>query len=165
VLDNVRPGLVESVGALTRNGSPLPEPADLADLIRAGLPTAAEALDPHFADIGPFYDSKGAQLQLGGVTKQALDSRRHTGSVLAMRTGDGHWLYPAWQFTGKGGVHPVLTPVLRALRPLDGWTAAVWLVAGHSDFGGQSPREALRRQIDPQLVAAAARQDALALTA
>jgi hypothetical protein len=165
VLDNVRPGLVESVSALSRNGSPLPDPADLAVLIRAGLPTAPATLDPHFADAGPFYDSKGAQLQLGGVTKQALDSRRHTGSVLAMRTGDGHWLYPAWQFTGQGGVHPALAPVFKALRLLDGWSAAVWLISDHPDFGGKSPRRALRGQVDPDLVAEVARQDALALTA
>jgi len=165
VLDNVRPGLVEAVGALTRAGSPLPEPADIADLLRVGLPTAPAALDPHFADVGPFYDSRGAQVQLGGITKQALDSRRHSGSVLAMRTGDGHWLYPAWQFTGKGGIHLGLVPALKALRSLDGWAAAVWLVSAHPDFGGQSPRQALRRKVDPELVAAVARHDALALTA
>ena len=151
---------------LSHHGSALPEPHDLALLLGAGLPGAGPAdLDPHFDGLGPFYDSSGALHQLGGVTKQALASRRTNESVLAMRTGDGQWLYPAWQFSGDGGVHPVLVPALKALRGLDRWAAGVWLVTAHPDLSGSSPRQALRDGTDPETVARLARRDTAALVA
>lgn len=166
VLLAVRPQLLDRVHELANHGSPLPEPRELALLLGAGLPVAGPPeLDPHFADLGPFYDSAGALHQLGGVTKQALGSRRTHQSILSMRTGDGQWLYPAWQFTGAGGVHPALVPVLRALRGLDRWAAGVWLVAPHPDLSGSSPRQALRDGTDPATVARLARHDTSALVA
>lgn len=166
VLLEVRPQLLERVRELSHSGSELPDPRDLALLLGAGLPGAGPAeLDPHFAGLGPFYDSAGARHQLGGVTKQALGSRRANQTVLAMRTGDGHWLYPAWQFTGSGGIHPVLVPVLKALRGLDRWAAGGWLVAAHPDLAGSSPREALRHGADPATITRLARRDTSALVA
>jgi len=166
VLLEVRPQLLARVRELFDRGSALPEPRDLAMLLGAGLPGASPAeLDPHYADLGPFYDSAGALHQLGQVTKQALASRRTNESVLAMRTGDGQWLYPAWQFTGTGGIHPVLVPVLKALRGLDRWAAGVWLVAHHPDLSGSSPRQALRDGTDPDTVAQLALRDKTALAA
>lgn len=166
VLLEVRPQLLDRVRELSHHGSPLPEPRDLARLLGAGLPNAGPVdLDPHFADLGPFYDSAGALHQLGGVTKQALGSRRANQSVLAMRAGDGQWLYPAWQFTGDGGIHPALVPVLKALRGLDRWAAGVWLVADHPDLLGSSPRQALRHGTDPATVTRLARRDTAALVA
>lgn len=166
VLLEVRPQLLDRVRELSRHGSTLPEPRDLARLLGAGLPGAGPAeLDAHFSGVGPFYDSAGALHQLGGITKQALAGRRANKSVLAMRAGDGQWLYPAWQFTGDGGVHPVLVPVLRALRGLDRWAAGVWLVAEHPDLAGSSPRQALRHGTDPATVVGVARRDAAALVA
>lgn len=166
VLLEVRPRLLDRVRELSRRGSALPEPRDLAQLLGAGLPGAGPAdLDPHFSDLGPFYDSAGALHQLGGVTKQALASRRTNETVLAMRSGDGQWLYPAWQFTGAGGIHPALVPVLKALRGLDRWAAGVWLVAAHPDLSGASPRQALRDGTDPATVARLARRDTSTLVA
>ncbi|WP_157829651.1 hypothetical protein [Nocardioides alpinus] len=166
VLLQVRPQLLDRIHELADRGSPLPEPRELALLLGAGLPAAGPVeLDPHFADLGPFYDSAGALHQLGNVTKQALASRRTNETVLAMRTGDGQWLYPAWQFTGDGGIRPALVPVLKALRGLDRWAAGVWLVAAHPDLSGSSPRQALRAGADPATVACLARRDAAALAA
>lgn len=166
VLHAVRPQLLDRVRELAGHGTALPEPRDLALLLGAGLPGAGPAaLDPHYADLGPFYDSAGAIHQLGGVTKQALGSRRTHQSVLAMRAGDGQWLYPAWQFTGDGRVHAVLTPVLKSLRGLDRWAAGVWLVSGHPDLDGSSPRQALRDGTDPETVARLALRDTSALVA
>ena len=93
--------LLGRVTRLRRAGMPLPEPNQLADLLRANLPDTPVELDPHYADLGPFYDSRGAAQQLGGITKQALSDRRKTRTVLAMRAVGGRWLYPAWQFTGS----------------------------------------------------------------
>ena len=166
VLLEVRPRLLDRVQELSHRGSALPEPTDLARLLGAGLPGAGPAeLDAHFVGLGPFYDSAGAIHQLGAVTKQALASRRTNESVLAMRTGDGQWLYPAWQFTGDGGIHPALVPVLKALRGLDRWAAGVWLVAAHPDLSGSSPRQALRDGTDPAAVARLALRDTSALVA
>lgn len=94
-----------------------------------------------------------------------LDSRRTNQTVLAMQTGDGHWLYPAWQFTGQGSIHAALAPVLKALRGLDRWMAGVWLVAEHPDLGGRSPRRALRNGVDSGDVARLALHDKQALAA
>ena len=166
VLLEVRPHLLDRVRELADRGAELPEPRDLAVLLGAGLPQAGPAaLDPHFAGLGPFYDSAGARHQLGDITKQALDSRRTHESVLAMRAGDGQWLYPAWQFTGDGRVHGVLAPVLKALRGLDRWAAGVWLVSAHPDLDGSSPREALRAGADADSVARLAQHDKTALVA
>ncbi|OIQ80318.1 hypothetical protein GALL_379360 [mine drainage metagenome] len=134
-------------------------------LTRRDLPDTPNGLDPHYADLGPVFDSRGAAAQLGGITEQALSVRRKTGRVLAMRTGNGTWVYPAWQFTGAGTVHPGLTPVLRALRPLDRWAAGVWLASAHPELNGRSPRAALGEGDDPHRVAALATADAAILTA
>jgi hypothetical protein len=167
VLDELRAALLPRVARLAETGRAVPAPSDLADLLGAGLPAAGVevALDEHVADVGPFYDSAGARLQLGLRTKQALDSRRNTQTVLAMQTRDGTWLYPAWQFTGDGSVHQVLLPVLKALRGMDRWQVGVWLVSEHPDMGGISPRQALRDGVDPAAVARVAAHDKAALAA
>ncbi|MFT3873048.1 MAG: hypothetical protein QM714_10440 [Nocardioides sp.] len=167
VLNELRVALLPRVARLAEAGWAVPAPSDLADLLGAGLPAAGVdvALDEHFADLGPFYDSAGARLQLGLRTKQALDSRRKTQTVLAMQTGDGTWLYPAWQFTGDGQVHHVLRPALKALRGMDRWQAGVWLVSEHPDLGDISPRQALREGVDPAAVARVAAHDKAALAA
>ena len=153
VLLEVRPHLLDRVRELADRGAQLPEPRDLAVLLGAGLPHAGPPeLDPHFSGLGPFYDSAGARHQLGGITKQALDSRRAHESVLAMRAGDGR-------------VHGVLAPVLKALRGLDRWAAGVWLVSAHPDLDGSSPREALRAGADADSVARLAQHDKTALVA
>ncbi|WKN47460.1 hypothetical protein [Nocardioides sp. Arc9.136] len=56
---------------------------------------------PMYERIGPFYDSSGAADRLG-VDEEALAARREERTLLAMRTGSGEWLYPAWQFTVEG---------------------------------------------------------------
>jgi hypothetical protein len=167
VLDELRAALLPRVARLAETGRAVPAPSDLADLLGAGLPTAGIefALDEHFADVGPFYDSAGARLQLGLRTKQALDSRRNTQTVLAMQTGDGTWLYPAWQFTGDGRVHQVLLPVLKELRGMDRWQVGVWLVSEHPDLDSMSPRQALRDGVSPVAVARVAAHDKAALAA
>lgn len=141
-----------------------PEPRDLAKSLTASLPAAPDELDPHFKGIGPFYDTEGAIVQLGGISKQALAGRRERHTVLAMKTKDGFWLYPAWQFTGDGHVHDVLLPVVKELAPLNGWSAGVWLVKEHPDLNGRSPRKALAEGTPPADVAKIARQDVHTLT-
>lgn len=159
VLAGISEALLERVRRLAAHGVVLPSPQEMADLLEANLPDHPPELDPHFCGLGPFYASDGAIRQLGGITKQALDSRRRSQTILAMQTGEGTWLYPAWQFTGGGDVHAVLRTVLRALRGLDRWQAGVWLVSEHPDLDGLSPREALRVGAAPSSVAALAAAD------
>lgn len=157
--------LAARVDRLQAAGAELPAPDQLAALLEANLPDVPAALDPYYADLAPFYTSDGAMRQLGDISKQALQQRRSHGSVLALRTGDGTWLYPAWQFTGAGSVHPVLAPVLRALRQVDGWVAGTWLVQPHPDLEGRSPREALRAGRPGPEVAELAAHDVATLVA
>lgn len=157
--------MYERVTRLSEAGVELPTPGEMARLLEASLPDSPAELDPHVADVGPFYISDGAIRQLGGISKQAVDSRRRTWSILAMRTQDGTWLYPAWQFTGDGRVHDVLRSVLKALRGMDRWAAGVWLVSDHPDLGGRSPRQALRDGLQPEQVANLAARDRARLVA
>lgn len=153
---------VERIAAV---GGTLPSPDELADQLAQTLPDVPDELSPLYAGIAPFYTSDGAMRQLGGITKQALASRRAAESILAMRAGDGTWLYPAWQFTGDGHIHAVLVPVLKALRGVDGWVAGVWLTSEHPDLGNRSPRQALREGLEPQAVADLAAHDMAKLVA
>lgn len=160
VIDAVRSLLIIRFSQLAEAGTEVPDPDALADLLGATIPDPGPAeLDPYFAGVGPFYGSSGARVQLRGITKQALDSRRRNQTILAMQTGGGHWLYPAWQFTGQGTIHDALVPVLRALRGMDRWAAAVWLVSEHPDLKGLTPRQALRELINPEAVARVAQHD------
>lgn len=115
--------------------------------------------------LGPFYDSDGAMYQLGSLTPGALAVRRREQTVLAMQTGAGEWLYPAWQFTGEGAVHAQLVPVLDAFRGLDGWVAGTWLTNTRDDLGGLSPRQALSGGANPETIAVLAWEDATVLKA
>ncbi|WP_193661733.1 hypothetical protein [Nocardioides kribbensis] len=121
-------------------------------------------MHPMYAAIGPFYDSDGARAQLDGLDELGLEAQRKSGAVLAMQAGDDSWLYPAWQFTGSGTVHPALVPVLEVLRVLDPWAAGVWLINPHPDLDGKSPREALRKSVAPSVIVRLARHDVHTLT-
>ncbi|WP_299056433.1 hypothetical protein [uncultured Nocardioides sp.] len=165
VLSDLRATLITRFSDLSSAGVTLPAPTEMADLLSAALPVPTAELDPHFADLAPFYNSDGASRQLGNITKQAVDSRRRSGTILAMQTGDGTWLYPAWQFTGNGKIHAALVPALRSLRGMDRWQAGVWLVSAHPDLDGLSPRQALSDGADPEQIAALATADRAASAA
>lgn len=79
---------------------------------------------------GPFYDTPSLRKWLG-VTRQALDSRARHRSILALTTGDGTRVYPAWQWRTDKSTVPHLAEVLPPL--LDGshdpWTVALWMSA------------------------------------
>ena len=115
----------ERLDALAAAGVPLSSlgaPDDLAERAAAALPAARHPYDGY----GPFYDTTGLTKWLG-VSRQALADRVRRGSLLACRTGEGHLVYPAWQFGRDGSLRDGLAPVLRAFAGVDGWAVAAWL--------------------------------------
>jgi hypothetical protein len=115
------------------------------------------------ADVGPFYDTAGAQAALDGVSKQAVSARVTAGRLLALRLApDGsardRLVYPVWQFVPTVLRH--LPRVLHAAghdpeRSTSGWTIATWLTTPHPDLGDRSPLELLRADLIHQVLALA----------
>jgi hypothetical protein len=100
---------------------------EVAESWAAQLPLAPSPLE---ALTGPFYDTSSLRKWLG-VTRQALDSRARHGSILALTTGDGARVYPAWQWRSDKSTVPHLASVLPPLLAgsHDPWTVALWMTA------------------------------------
>ncbi|WP_430332606.1 hypothetical protein [Rhodococcus sp. ACT016] len=128
----------------------------IADAMSAALPAS------HVYDriVGPFYDTAGLT-RWWRVSRQAVAKKVATNAVIACRLEDGQWVYPTWQFTGSGAVHPALVEVWRLLRgAADAWTCALWLRTPQDGLDGTSAADWLLADgpVDP--VRAAARADA-----
>lgn len=96
-------------------------------------------------DLGPVYDAEGVAQILGGetpVSRQAVSKRR----LLALRTGSGRVVYPAFQFDESGSVVDGVADVLKLIEPtqLSPWTLASWFVSPDLDLDGTQPIAALR---------------------
>ena len=142
VLDRVRSILEEHLERLLSAGSPLPDPDDLADAMTAGIPDSSGASE-YERLCGPFYSSAGVMRLLGIRTKQALDDRRRRGTILAARTADRVWVYPAFQFdVAHRRVKSDLVPVIGALKSAPRWGALLWLVTPQPRLGDRSPVDA-----------------------
>lgn len=117
--------------AIALYGPPETDPEQLG--IRAAV--AAGAAAAWTDTVGPFYDTRGAQAALGGVTKQAVAQRRDRRQLLGLRldsdaTGRSRWAYPVWQFRPE--LLEVIPQVLatagyEAARTVSGWAIAEWL--------------------------------------
>ena len=116
--------------------------------------------------LGPFYSSTGVMNLLGIPTKQALDDRRTRGTLLAARTSDDAWVYPAFQFdAGARTVRPALKPVLAALKMAPRWGAALWLVTELPELGGRCPLKSVDSEDRTDLVCRLAAQYAQGVSA
>lgn len=133
---------------LKRHGTPDLDPEDAGR--RAAIFTSAGRA---WADeIGPFYDTPGAQAALGGVTKQAVSQRVSERRLLGLRlavdgTSRARMVYPVWQF--DSGVLRHLPAVLAVAgftpdRPTTGWTIATWLMTSDARIGGMTAVRMLR---------------------
>lgn len=111
----------------------------LADLL-AALPSVD---GPWAAAVGPVYRTRQVRALLNGVSRQALLDRVRRHTLLALRTSDGHTVYPAWQLA-SGQVVPGLAEVLQSFAPddagelVDPWTLAGWLRQPLDSLDGQS---------------------------
>ncbi|MBM4474046.1 hypothetical protein GS456_01055 [Rhodococcus hoagii] len=106
----------------------------IATAMVAALPTS------HPCDrlVGPFYDTAGLTHWLG-VSRQSVNKGIDAGTTIACKLDDGQWVYPTWQFTSAGTVHPHLVTLWKALRAAaDPWTCAVWLRTAQSALGDRS---------------------------
>lgn len=114
----------------------LGDPAGVADRMIATLPVVRHDLD---VELGPFYDTAGLSAWWG-VSRQALSDRVRRGTLLACRTGDGHLVYPAFQFARDGSVRPGILEAVAVFQrhTVDGWTAAVWLTSPSPGLDGDS---------------------------
>src|SRR3954468_15219180 len=99
-------------------------PDELAERMLAALPGPSP-----WRELGPCYSSKGIGRALGGVSRQAVEERRRRRTILALRTSDGVWVYPAFQLDARNQVLAGLPAVLQALEGgLDDWTIASLLL-------------------------------------
>jgi hypothetical protein len=81
--------------------------------------------------------------KLLNISRQAVDKRRRSGTLLALRQG-GDWLYPRAQFH-EHEVIPDLAIVIRGLEVSGPWVTLEFLVTEDDVLGDLSPRAALLR--------------------
>lgn len=131
-----------------------PEALGSADALAARMLAAIPRPSP-WAELGPFYTTSGFARVLGGITRQAVDERRRRRTVVALRTADGSWVYPAFQLDDRNRVLRGLPAVLARFHPRtpeDEWMVAQFLVARQPGLGGRSIVDHLRAGGDLQPV-------------
>ncbi|HZQ26693.1 MAG TPA: hypothetical protein VFA94_03240 [Acidimicrobiales bacterium] len=148
------------------DGHTLREADDPGALARQAATTVVDAAALWQEALGGFYDVETVRRMLGRdkrpVSRQAV-SKRH--DLLALRTGSGRVVYPAFQFRGStplAGLADVLAALPAEL--VSRWTVASWLVSALPELDGERPIDVLVSGGTPAVVAAA-REWAASLTA
>jgi hypothetical protein len=153
VAAEVRRQLEDRAAAVRRRGgdpsSELGDPKDLAARMVAAVPERSP-----WNAVGPFYSTTGVAKLLGGISRQAVEDRRRRQRLIALRTQDGTWLYPAFQFDERGRLLPPVVAAHRGLAVgrIDGWTAAASLLGPQPELHGRSIRDHLAAGLDPEPV-------------
>ncbi|MGD0320894.1 MAG: hypothetical protein ABSC00_04690 [Acidimicrobiales bacterium] len=148
VVYEVRNSLLEMARRLDMKEQ-LGPPKEAAERLVSLVPSRS----PWGAVVGPVYDTSQVRALLGAASRQAVGDRARRRTVLALHTGDGHVVYPVFQFKGRE-VIPGLSKVLqRVSDTVDDWTLASWLRAPQPALGGRSIVEQLaRRGADEQVI-------------
>lgn len=133
--------------AYAERGSSLAElgsASDLAERMLAAVPSPSLWNDV----LGPFYGSAQVARLLGGISRQAVADRRERGTLLGLKTADGAWVYPTFQFGPDNEVLPGLAEVTRILAAsgIDEWTLAGWLTSSLAALGNRTPIAWLRER-------------------
>ena len=145
----VRPALVAIEKQYRRQGRSVEELG--VDELAGRMAAVVPAPSPVNALFGPFYRTDQVATLLG-VSRQAVADRVRLGSLLAMRTREGAWVYPVLQFEGRRPL-PGLAGVLRAFgKGHDGWAVAAWLVSPHAGLNGDRPIDWIRAGSDVERV-------------
>jgi hypothetical protein len=92
--------------------------------------------------------------ELVGMTRQGIDKRRRTGTLIGLSLGRKGYVYPVWQFA-EGGTLPGLQAVLAELRDFGPWMQVAFMLSGDARLNGERPLDELRRGHVQQVVAAA----------
>ncbi len=128
-------------------------------LAREAADRAVDAAQAWIEHLGPMYDVDGVRQLLGRsgtpVSRQAVSKRR---GLLALATGSGRVVYPAFQFSGG-------SPVARLSHVLDvlpehlvsRWTVASWLVSAEPELEDERPIDVLAYGRSEPVVGAARR--------
>lgn len=146
----VSKGLAQRLEALRAQGHDADALGDADSLAARMLATVPEPSP--WAELGPFYSTAGIARVLGGVSRQAVEERRRRRTILALRTADGTWVYPAFQLDGRNRVVAGLTEVLAEFRPEtpdDEWMVAAFVAAPQPGLAGRSIVEHLADGGDP----------------
>ena len=77
------------------------------------------------------------------ITPAAVHQRRQRGTLLAVRTAHGQWVYPAFQFEPPQRANEI-GPILTAFRVSEPWTKLSVLLSSAPSLGGRRPVDALR---------------------
>jgi hypothetical protein len=77
------------------------------------------------------------------ITPAAVHQRRQRGTLLAVRTAHGQWVYPAFQFEPPQLANEI-GPILTAFRVSEPWTKLSVLLSSAPSLGGRRPVDALR---------------------
>lgn len=123
-----------------------PEQLGDADTLAARMLAAVPQPSP-WSELGPFYSTAGIARVLGGISRQAVEERRRRRTIVALRTADGAWVYPAFQLDERNRVVPGLAEVLDRFRPQtpdDDWMVASFIAAPQPGLGDRSIAEHLR---------------------
>jgi hypothetical protein len=122
--------------------APIALSADTIDPMAEAIARGAVAKQELLTDAGGAWSSSQVAQHLG-ISRQAVDKRRKKQQLLALRAGNGDYLYPGCQFTDDGVV-PRLDRFLRAFPASGEWTRLNVLLAPAEEIGGISPLDALR---------------------
>src|SRR4051812_31696932 len=106
-------------------------------------------------------EADGGSVRAGSVAKRLgspvalVEVLRQAGRLLAVPVDHG-FLYPVWQFEGRGQLGGLPT-VLQALAGLESWTQLAFFLTSQSELDGQRPLDLLRKG-EQQTVLQAARR-------
>ena len=77
-----------------------------------------------------------------GISRQAVDKKRSTGALLAIKSGR-QYAYPSFQFE-ESGILEGVQEVLRSLKVMGDWTKFNFLVSRDGGLGNGTPLQALQ---------------------
>lgn len=79
-----------------------------------------------------------------GISRQAVDKRRRSGTLLAVPNGSNDWRYPRWQILGNQAL-PGFEQVMKAFGSRGAWTRLHFLLSPNERFDDERPIDLLRR--------------------
>jgi hypothetical protein len=136
-------GLADRVGDYEDPAGTLGSPEELAERMLSAVPAGDS---PWVKIIGPAYTGSSLARALG-VSRQRVSERASERTLWALKTADGHAVYPAAQFDTEFKVIPGLMDVLKSFdeADVDDWTLASWVMSAHRELEGASVIDWLRR--------------------